>query len=104
MSEENRFYKVPTFLCRSQQLRFVQNICVPGVNTNRKQITEAMAVLLQLFKSVCCPCANWLVPIVIIILYKILEYVLKIWNPFGIQVLFSFILQKCFKTFSLDRR
>jgi len=26
------------------------------------------------------------VPIVIIILYKILEYVLKIWNPFGIQI------------------
>ena len=40
MSEENRFYKVPTFLCRGQQLRFVQNICVPSVNTNRLTIDK----------------------------------------------------------------
>jgi len=46
----------------------------------------ALPGLLTLFKSVCCPCSNWLVPIVIILLYKILEYVLKIWNPLGIQI------------------
>jgi len=45
-----------------------------------------MAGLLTLFKAVCCPCSNWLVPIAIVLLYKILEYVLKIWNPFGIQI------------------
>ena len=46
-----------------------------------------MAGLLTLFKAVCCPCSNWLVPIAIVLLYKILEYVLKIWNPLGIQVI-----------------